>query len=122
MKDFEQRIPGYVAAEVRQRLNDAPEATPASVDEAAIAERVMAGLRDDEALLQSVLDRIPAAVPSAGAGEAASDVESASSGAPDPWQRRLQGLASQLRQAMMLQMALSAGIAAAVAFAVALVF
>ena len=122
VKDFEQRIPDYVAAEVRQRLTDAPEATPASVDEAAIAERVMAGLRDDEALLQSVLDRIPAAVPSAGAGEAASDVESASSGAPDPWQRRLQGLASQLRQAMMLQMALSAGIAAAVAFAVALVF
>ena len=122
VKDFEQRIPDYVAAEVRQRLADAPEATPSSVDEAAIAERVMAGLRDDEALLQAVLDRIPAAAASAGGGEAARDVETASSGAPEQWQRRLQALASQLRQAMMLQMALSAGIAAAVAFAVALVF
>lgn len=122
VKDFEQRIPDYVAAEVRQRLADAPEATAAGVDEAAIAERVMAGLRDDEALLQAVLDRIPAAAPSAGGGEAASDMETASSGAPEQWQRRLQALASQLRQAMMLQMALSAGIAAAVAFAVALVF
>ena len=120
VKDFEQRIPDYVAAEVRQRLADAPEVIPASVDEAAIAGRVVAGLRDDETLLQAVLDRIPAAAPSE--GEAASDVERASSGAPDQWQRRLQALASQLRQAMILQMALSAGIAAAVAFAVALVF
>ena len=122
VKNFEQRIPDYVAAEVSQRLADAPGAVPASVDEAAIAERVMAGLRDDEALLQAIVARIPAAAPSAGEGEAAGDVESAGSGAPDQWQRRLQALASQLRQAMMLQMALSAGIAAAVAFAVALVF
>jgi CheY-like chemotaxis protein len=122
VKDFEQRIPDYVAAEVRQRLADAPEANPASLDEAAIAERVVAGLRDDEALLQAIVARIPAAAPSAGEGEAAGDVESPASGAPEQWQRRLQALASQLRQAMMLQMALSAGIAAAVAFAVALVF
>jgi hypothetical protein len=49
-------------------------------------------------------------------------MESPASGAPEQWQRRLPALASQLRQAMMLQIALSAGIAAAVAFAVALVF
>lgn len=98
MAALEERIPGLISDEFESRISKLREELQPP-DEAVVAEQVRKSVRSDASLVDEILDRVPEM--------------------SERWQRRMKGLTSQVRQAMILQMAFSGGVAAAVAAAIA---
>ncbi len=97
MAGLENRIPGLIADDFESRISKLREDLQPP-DQAVVAEQVRLSVRSDATLVDEILGRVPEM--------------------SERWQRQLKGLTTQVRQAMILQMAFSGGVAAAVAAAI----